>query len=106
MNMPIVRLVAWLLATLPVLLILGGTLHYTDCRLVGLCFGLALEAVIATLAIRGIPRWSTSLGVCLLTSLIGWASLTLIVVMCPPVGTQALLPLKLFAAAVNELFCK
>ena len=106
MATPIVRLMAWLLATLPVLLILGGVLHYTDCRLAGLCIGLVLEALVATLAIKGKLRYAMSLGVCLCVALIGWASLVLVVVTCPAVGGQSLLPLKLIAAALTELFCK
>lgn len=106
MATPIVRLMAWLLATLPVLLVLGGAMHYADLRLVGLCIGLVLETFVAILAVKGRPRSTMSLGVCLCVALIGWASLELVVVTCPAVGGQSLLPLKLIAAAVNELFCK
>ena len=106
MNTPIVRLIAWLLSTLPLLLVLGGALHYTNCRLAGLCVGLVFEALVAACAIKGKQRWSMSLGICLCVALIGWASLALVVVTCPHVGNQALLPLKLIAAAVNELVCK
>lgn len=106
MATPIVRLVAWLLAILPVLLILGGALHYTDCRLAGLCVGLALEALVATLAIKGRMRYVMSLGVCLCVVSIGWVSLAVVVLTYPAVGGQALLPLKLIWAAFNELFCK
>ena len=106
MAPPIVRLMAWLLATLPVLLGFGGVLRYADLRLVGLCIGLVLETLVAILAVKGRPRSTMSLGVCLCVALIGWASLVLFLVTCPVVGGQSLLPLKLIAAALTELFCK
>lgn len=102
MTAPIVRLVAWLLATLPVLLILGGTLHYTDCRLAGLCIGLMLEALVAACAIKGKSRCAMSFGVCLCVALIGWVSLAVVALTCPAVGGQALLPLKLIQISIGN----
>ena len=102
MKTPFVRLVAWQISILPVLLILGGALHHTDCRLVGLCIGLLLEVLVAILAARGMPRCTKSLGVCLCVAVIGWASLALVVKTSPAVGNQALLPLRIIAAAARS----
>ena len=107
MRTQIGRLTAWLLALLPALLVLGGALHYyVDSRLFGLCIGLGLEALVATRAVKGVPRFFMSLSGCISVALMGWAALAFVVKMWPMVGSQALLPLKLVPATLYEFFVR